>query len=197
MIPINNVTICYDDYGDSELPILFIHGFPFDKSTWEPQMEFLKISHRVIAYDIRGFGKSIAGNEKNSISLFADDLVKFMDALAIKKAIVCGLSMGGYILLNAVNRYPEKFEAIILCDTQCIADSPEAKAKRIHTIEKVKNQQPRAESLTPISPCGPTPRSPRSLAANASRHRLGATTSRGTTSTSGKCRPSRSLLPDR
>ncbi|MBK5286416.1 MAG: alpha/beta hydrolase, partial [Bacteroidia bacterium] len=101
-INLNDITICYDDFGKGVIPILFIHGFPFDKSSWQPQMEFLKNTHRVIAYDIRGFGKSTAGDKKISISLFADDLIKLMDALELQKAIVCGLSMGGYILLNAV-----------------------------------------------------------------------------------------------
>ncbi|HKR03552.1 MAG TPA: alpha/beta fold hydrolase [Bacteroidia bacterium] len=136
-IHVDDVTICYDDFGKGLIPVIFIHGFPFDKSSWQPQMDFLKKSHRVIAYDIRGFGKSTAGKEKMSIELFADDLIKFMDYLQIPQAIVCGLSMGGYILLNAVNRYPGKFKAIILCDTQCIADTPEVKEKRSQTISHI------------------------------------------------------------
>jgi 3-oxoadipate enol-lactonase len=132
-----DITICYDDLGEGMIPIIFIHGFPFDKSSWHPQMEFLKETHRVIAYDIRGFGKSAAGKEKADMGLFADDLIRLMDALQIDKAVVCGLSMGGYILLNAVTRYPARFEAIILSDTQCIADSPEAKEKRFKTIEHI------------------------------------------------------------
>lgn len=138
-IDLNGVTFCYDDFGNGIIPIIFIHGFPFDKSSWQPQMEFLKKTHRVIAYDIRGFGKSTSGKEKESISLFADDLVNFIDSLKINKAIVCGLSMGGYILLNAVSRYPERFKAIILSDTQCIADSPETKEKRYKTIELIES----------------------------------------------------------
>ena len=137
-INLNGVTICYNDLGKGKIPVLFIHGFPFDKSSWQPQMEFLQKTHRVIAFDIRGFGKSTAGNEIASINLFADDLIKLMDALQIKSAIVCGLSMGGYILLNAVNRYPERFDGIILCDTQCIADSPATKEKRSKSITQVK-----------------------------------------------------------
>lgn len=136
-INVNGVTLCYDDFGEGTMPIIFIHGFPLNKSSWQPQMEFLKKNHRVIAYDIRGFGNSTVGKEKQSISLFADDLVKLMDALEIKKAIVCGLSMGGYILLNALNRYPEKFEVIILSDTQCIADTPVGKEKRYKTIQQI------------------------------------------------------------
>jgi len=126
-IKLNGLTISYDDLGKGAVPIIFIHGFPFDKSSWQPQMEFFKKTNRVIAYDIRGFGKSSSGNEKESIRLFADDLIKFMDGLEITKAIVCGFSMGGYILLNAVCHYPKRFDAIILSDTQCIADSVETK----------------------------------------------------------------------
>lgn len=133
----NGTKICYDDLGVGHLPIIFVHGFPFDKSMWQPQLDFFKKTHRVIAYDIRGFGKTTAGTDEVSIDLFADDLINLLDALQISKAIVCGLSMGGYILLNAVNRYPERFEAIILSDTQCIADSDEASEKRYKTIQQI------------------------------------------------------------
>jgi 3-oxoadipate enol-lactonase len=135
----NGITMCYDDLGESNIPVIFIHGFPFDKSSWQPQMDYLKNTHRVIAYDIRGFGKSGRGDEKLSIGLFADDLIRLMDLLRIKKAIVCGLSMGGYILLNAINRYPDRFEAIILSDTQCIPDTDEAKEKRYSTIKQIES----------------------------------------------------------
>lgn len=134
----NGIAICYDDLGVGGPPIIFIHGFPFDKSMWNPQVEFFKKTHRVIAYDLRGFGKSTRGNEEQNISLFADDLVKMMDILEIPNAIVCGLSMGGYILLNAVNRYPQRFKAIVLSDTQCIADTDEGREKRYKSIEQIK-----------------------------------------------------------
>ncbi len=132
-----NASINYTDFGKSEVPVIFIHGFPFDKSSWEPQITFLKTKHRVIAYDIRGFGKSTTNDIGESINLFADDLIGFMDSLKIGKAIICGLSMGGYIALNVISRFPERFEAIILCDTQCIADSTEAKEKRKQTIAQI------------------------------------------------------------
>lgn len=136
-INLNGVTICYDDFGVGEIPIIFIHGFPFNKSSWQPQMDHLKKTNRVIAYDIRGYGKSTSGQDEQSIRLFADDLVNFMDALEINKAIVCGLSMGGYILLNAVYRYANRFRALILSDTQCISDPAEVKEKRYNAIAQV------------------------------------------------------------
>ena len=133
----NGINICYDDLGTGGVPLLLVHGFPFDKSMWKPQVDFHKSHRRVIAADIRGFGKSTTNSEKGSISLFADDLIHLMDALQLKKVIACGLSMGGYIVLDAVNRYPERFDSIVLCDTQCIADSAEGKAKRYESIKMI------------------------------------------------------------
>ena len=138
-VKVGDITVNYNDLGEGKLPVIFIHGFPFDKSSWKLQLDYLKQYQRVIAYDIRGYGKSTLNNEKISITLLADDLINFMDALQIPKAIVCGLSMGGYILLNALNRYRERFAAIILSDTQCISDTAEAKEKRHKNIALIES----------------------------------------------------------
>jgi 3-oxoadipate enol-lactonase len=133
---INGVDICYTDSENNIIPLIFIHGFPFDKSMWNPQVDFFKSSFRVITYDIRGVGKS-ANSGMAGMTIYADDLAAIIEELDLKKAVVCGLSMGGYILLNAVNRFPEKFEALILADTQCVADTPEGIEKRKNTIRQI------------------------------------------------------------
>ena len=137
MVNINNVLYSYDDEGTGTIPVIFIHGFPFGKQTWQPQLAAISKTNRAIAYDIRGYGKSEPGSEVPGIGLYADDLINFMDALEIEKAIVCGLSMGGYILLNAVTLCPHRFKAVILCDTQCIADTPEIKDSRNKVITQI------------------------------------------------------------
>ena len=137
LIEVNNYTISYNDVGEGNVPILFLHGFPFDKSMWKGQLDSLKSSNRVIAIDIRGFGKSIDEKTPLTIDLFSDDLRLFMDKLTIQKAIICGLSMGGFIALNAIKRFPERFEALILCDTNCIADTAEVKENRYKAIEQI------------------------------------------------------------
>lgn len=53
-ISVNGISICYDDFGTGNIPIIFIHGFPFDKSTWRKQMDYFNANYRVISYDIRG-----------------------------------------------------------------------------------------------------------------------------------------------
>lgn len=136
---INNHLLSYTDSGKEGAPvIIFIHGFPFNRSMWNLQVESLKESYHLLTYDIRGHGNSEPGNEDFSIDLFVSDLIGFMDALKIDRAILCGLSMGGYIALTAIEKYSERFNALILADTQCIADSPEAKEKRINTIENIR-----------------------------------------------------------
>jgi 3-oxoadipate enol-lactonase len=138
---VNHLTISYYDEGEEKAPvIIFIHGFPFNKSTWEKQIDALKINYRVIAYDVRGHGNSDAGEEDFSINLFVKDLLNFMGALNIDKTILCGLSMGGYIALNAIENYPERFNALVLSDTNCTADTPEAKQKRLKAIESIKKE---------------------------------------------------------
>ncbi len=136
-INVNNFNLSYDDIGDGSIPIIFLHGYPFDKSMWKDQLDFLKSSYRVIACDIRGFGKSTDEETPLSIDLFSEDLIHFMNKLNIDKAIICGLSMGGYIALNLMKRFPSHFEALILCDTQCNADTTEYKESRYKIIDQI------------------------------------------------------------
>jgi 3-oxoadipate enol-lactonase len=135
---VNNLVVSYTDQGNDDAPvIIFIHGFPLNKSIWDNQMDALKEHYRVIAYDIRGHGNSDAGNEDFSIELFVNDLMVFMNMLKIEKASLCGLSMGGYIALNAIEKYPERFTSLVLSDTTCKADSAEAKEKRTKDIRNI------------------------------------------------------------
>lgn len=136
---VSNLAVSYNDEGPDDVPvIIFIHGFPFNKSMWNNQMEVLKEKYRVIAYDVRGHGDSDTGDEEFSIELFVSDLLGLMDALKINEAVLCGLSMGGYVALNAIENYPRRFRGLILCDTNCIADTPEAKEKRMKAIENIR-----------------------------------------------------------
>jgi 3-oxoadipate enol-lactonase len=140
-ITTNNQTVSYIDEGSINTPaIILIHGFPLNKAMWNKQIGKLKENYRVIAYDIRGHGNSDAGDDDFSIELFVNDLLSLMDALKIDKTILCGFSMGGYIALNAIENYSGRFNALLLCDTNCAADIPEAKEKRMKAIESIKEK---------------------------------------------------------
>ncbi len=138
---VNGLMVSYNDEGPAEAPVvLFIHGFPFNKSMWNAQFEALKPTNRVIAYDVRGHGNSEAGTEDFSIELFVEDLLGFMDTLQLDQVILCGLSMGGYIALSAIEKHPERFSGLILSDSQCLADTPEAIEKRMAAIESIREK---------------------------------------------------------
>ncbi|MBX2901356.1 MAG: alpha/beta fold hydrolase [Cyclobacteriaceae bacterium] len=136
---VNGVTLSYSESGQpGATPVIFIHGFPFSKATWAAQQNALKADYHTIAYDVRGHGKSEAGQATFSIDLFADDLLALFDELKIERAVACGLSMGGYIALNAIQKQPHRFAGLILADTQCGADTPEGREKRLKTIAFIK-----------------------------------------------------------
>ncbi len=137
MATVNGIDFC-DEGLRGGAAIVLIHGFPLNRTMWAGQITALLKTHRVISYDVRGHGESSVGDGHYSLELFVDDLVGVLDHLKLSSVVVCGLSMGGYIALRAVERHPEKFRGLILCDTKSSADSDEAKKKRALTSETVK-----------------------------------------------------------
>jgi 3-oxoadipate enol-lactonase len=137
---VNGLNLYYNETGRREsLPVLLIHGFPFSSEMWKTQIaSLLENDFRVIAYDLRGHGKSDADDGQYTLELFVDDLIALLDYLKITKTVVCGFSMGGYVALRAIQRNPELFNAIILCDTTSSADSNEAKLRRAASIKLIK-----------------------------------------------------------
>jgi 3-oxoadipate enol-lactonase len=137
-ISTKNQVVSYIDEGLITAPsVILIHGFPLKKEMWNKQITALMENYRVVAYDIRGFGNSDAGDEIFSIELFVADLISLMDALMIEKTALCGFSLGGYIALNAIVNFPNRFNSLVLCDTNCTEDNIEAKGKRMMAIENI------------------------------------------------------------
>lgn len=121
---VNGFEMAYADEGSGEA-ILLVHGFPFDHTQWDPQIEAFSAKYRVIAPDLRGHGQSQAPPGPYSMELFAEDLAKLLDHLGVEKVILGGLSMGGYIAFAFLRKYPERVQALILADTRPQADTPE------------------------------------------------------------------------
>jgi 3-oxoadipate enol-lactonase len=117
---------------------VLIHGFPFSKEMWRPQVEVLRKEHYVITYDVRGHGLSDPGDGQYSVEYFADDLLGLLDHLRISRVVACGLSMGGYIALRARERNPERFRALVLADTRSEADNNEGKIRRAAQARSIK-----------------------------------------------------------
>lgn len=138
-IRINNIQMNYAERGLPQgLPVVFIHGFPFNHSMWEPQMKALPNHIRAITYDVRGHGESDVADGQYTLEFFVDDLIGLLDHLVIPQAVLCGLSMGGYIALRAVERRPDRIKGLVLCDTRSETDPNEGKIKRSATIKAIK-----------------------------------------------------------
>jgi 3-oxoadipate enol-lactonase len=137
-VTINSAALYYTDSGprDAE-PLIFIHGFPFNHEMWDEQAALFESTFRVITYDVRGHGKSEAGNGHFLIDFFVDDLFSLMDHLKIKSAHIIGLSMGGYIALRGIERSPERFRSLVLSNTKSEADTDEGKLKRADSIRTI------------------------------------------------------------
>jgi len=105
---------------------------------WDAQAALLEKNFFVVTYDQRGHGGSAVGDGQFPLEFLVDDLIGVLDFLKLPKAILCGLSMGGYIALRAVERNPERGLGLVLCDTRSEADSNEAKVKRAAGIKTVK-----------------------------------------------------------
>lgn len=133
--------ITYSESGSPHLPpLILIHGFPLNSLMWSEQVEVLQKTHRVITYDLRGLGKSVGVETLFTMEMLSNDLLQLMDQLDLKSTRALGFSMGGYVLLRAREKAPERFSALILVDTQSAADSDETKIKRSATIEAIKEK---------------------------------------------------------
>jgi pimeloyl-ACP methyl ester carboxylesterase len=138
-LEVPGATIDYETEGPRNgVPVVFVHGFPFSRAMW--RAEALKADHFVVTYDVRGHGASDAGDGQYTVELFVDDLVALLDRLHLKTAVGVGLSMGGYILLRAVERHPERFRGLVLCDTRSEADGNEGKVKRARQAADIRQK---------------------------------------------------------
>ncbi|MCA9968609.1 MAG: alpha/beta fold hydrolase [Anaerolineales bacterium] len=133
-------TMAYLDSCDRPT-LLLIHGFPFSSAMWELQIEDLGDLVRVVAPDLRGFGRSSAPPPPYTVGTYADDCADLLDYLAIPGPVVVGgLSMGGYVALEFYRRYPERVAGLILAATRAGADSESAQAGRDATAEAVQEK---------------------------------------------------------
>lgn len=123
------LTMAYDESGTGT-PLLFLHGWPHSRQLWAGQMGGLAHHARCIAPDLRGFGASSVSGPY-SMDQYADDVAAFLASLKIDGAVVCGLSMGGYVALALLHRHRRLLRGLILCDTRATADDDEGRGKRL------------------------------------------------------------------
>ncbi|TQM79087.1 pimeloyl-ACP methyl ester carboxylesterase [Saccharothrix saharensis] len=113
---VEDIDIAYDDEGDG-IPVVLVHGHPFNRSMWRPQVERLRSRYRVIAPDLRGFGETPVRSGSLPWTAFADDLIGLLDRLGLERVVLCGLSMGGQVVMEVHRAHPSRVRALVLADT--------------------------------------------------------------------------------
>ena len=156
---VKGITIGYDDAGSGENTLVLVHGHPFDRSMWRPQVErisrqanFAKASAvakadpaaagrksgwRVIAPDLRGYGQSSVVSGKTTLDVFARDIAALLDRLNIPDVVIGGLSMGGQVVMEFCRLYPGRVRGILLAATSPKAETDEGKRARTRMADRL------------------------------------------------------------
>lgn len=123
--PVNGQRIYYEDTGGNGEPVILAHGFLMDRSMFDPQIDALTPEHRLITWDGRGFGQTEFDAQPFTYWDSAKDLLGLMDHLGIERAVIGGMSQGGFLALRAALLAPDRVRALVLLDTAATAERPE------------------------------------------------------------------------
>jgi pimeloyl-ACP methyl ester carboxylesterase len=155
MMTVRGIEIAYDDIGSGPA-IILLHGYPFDRSMWREQIDFLSANgFRVVAPDLRGLGEmsdklqSVADADREpdrqadayrtltTMEDMAHDVAALMDELKVDQAVICGLSMGGYVAFDFVHLFPTRVRALVLAGTRAPADNEQEREARFQQVEQM------------------------------------------------------------
>jgi len=135
---VDGIDLAVEEAGQGP-PVLFIHGFPLDRTVWRHQLDHLR-AYRCIAPDLRGMGASGSPGEGYTIAQYATDLAQVLDSLGVHQTGICGLSMGGYIAFEFARRFRDRVASVVLMDTRAEADTPAAAEGRIAMARRARSE---------------------------------------------------------
>ena len=135
-IKVNGNFMAYERHGKGS-PLVLLHGYPFDHSTWEPLVALLEDNFDLILPDLRGFGESEIVGTNFTMAAYAADIADLLDQLQIQKAAITGHSMGGYAALAFASTYPGRVLGLGLVSSQTLADAPDRKTARLQDAENI------------------------------------------------------------
>jgi pimeloyl-ACP methyl ester carboxylesterase len=117
--------------------LLLVHAFPLDARMWQEQQRVLGERVPVAAVNLPGFGGTTLGGDVTTMADSAQRVVEELDRLGFERAVVCGLSMGGYVTLEVWRRHRDRIRGLVLANTKAEPDTEEGKARRRQVAELV------------------------------------------------------------
>ncbi|MEU6596109.1 alpha/beta fold hydrolase [Streptomyces flaveolus] len=125
--------LAYEDKDpgySSRVPLVLVHGHPFDRTMWQPQLTEFAATRRVIAPDLRGYGASPVTPGKVPLARHAEDIAELLDHVGVDTFVLAGLSMGGQIAMECAARLGDRIRGLVLADTFPEAETPEGRRSR-------------------------------------------------------------------
>ncbi|MFC5744075.1 alpha/beta fold hydrolase [Actinomadura rugatobispora] len=139
-------------------PLVLLHAFPLSSSMWLAQREGLAGRFRVITPDLRGFGGSRLGDGEPSVDAMADDVARLFARTGLSRAVVGGLSLGGYVAMALCRRHPDLVHGLLLAGTRAGADTDDVRGTRLRQAERLERDGDVTVLLDEVLPdlVGPT-----------------------------------------
>ena len=132
-IKVNGFDLAFERRGHG-LPLVLIHGYPLDHTTWQDVTPLLEKGFDLILPDLRGLGQSSEVESVYTVSDLASDIAGLLDHLKIEKAIVAGHSMGGYAALAFARAYPQRLAGLGMISSQPMMENPQAVANALKSF---------------------------------------------------------------
>lgn len=120
--------------------LLLLHAWPVDARMWEPQRSALPGSVTVAAPDLPGFGGSALAGETTTMAACAARALGALDEAGLERAVVCGLSLGGYVAFELWRRARERVVGLILANTRAVPDTPEGAEARSALARRLRSE---------------------------------------------------------
>ena len=141
------MTFGYDEAGSGKA-LLLLHGFPYQREFWRPQLGALPA--RTVAVDLPGFGESSALLGDADLESYVAALRLFCQGLGLGKVALAGHSFGGYIALAWALRHPKEVEGVCLVASRATADSREAAGNRLSMAHQLQDGAPLEPFVEPM-----------------------------------------------
>jgi pimeloyl-ACP methyl ester carboxylesterase len=125
------------DEAGAGIPLVLLHAFPLSSAMWTPLLPHLAGVARPVLVDLPGLGASPVPAGEPSLDVSAEGVVAVLDRLGLRRAVLVGVSMGGYVAMAVARHHPERVAGLALVDTKAEADDEQARANRLRMADAV------------------------------------------------------------